>query len=481
MRSEFLQEQKRYTRKELCGLFHCPKEQEASLLRKLKEFGILKMVKASDAQKDRTDLTEEDIELADAAAVEGEYLYVVTFVGVILAAGCILKCYPKYLLHAKEPTKELKQVLKVLEKYHEKEQVIRMFEDNDQNRPFHLLAIVLFLLHDYEENGPYGTMEERVENNGPGEILWDRTINETFAILSGGRPYYPELKTKQRRADAYDYIRRLHACVLTKVSGELQNAGLLELFELEGVELSEETLESFGDREFILSRIEKELNIQFHTRKQLVLKAMHGYIGQGGGLLEMDGLSLFGTNSFHRVWERVCADILGNQLEVRLEALKLPIKLQPGYDGKSRLIDLIEKPLWTAAGRCAKDTLIPDLAVIERTEEEYRFLIFDAKYYNVKLRFGQTPKGQPGIESVTKQYLYQLAYQKFLKDHRIASVRNCFLMPTEEDWVIEKGEVSLDMLGNLGLQGIQVRLLPAKRAYDCYLSGRKMDLAKLEL
>ena len=94
---------------------------------------------------------------------------------------------------------------------------------------------------------------------------------------------------------------------------------------------------------------------------------------------------------------------------------------------------------------------------------------------------GTIPKGQPGIESVTKQYLYQLAYQKFICDHRFTSVKNCFLMPTENKEVEDKGKVSMEMLSDLGLQDIQVRNLPANMAFEHYLSGRKMDLSLLQL
>ena len=91
------------------------------------------------------------------------------------------------------------------------------------------------------------------------------------------------------------------------------------------------------------------------------------------------------------------------------------------------------------------------------------------------------PRGQPGIESITKQYLYQLAYKKFIDDHAFLSVKNCFLMPTEEDVVIDKGEVSMEMLSSLGLQNIEVRFLPASMAYKYYLSGRKLNIEVLEL
>ena len=208
-----------------------------------------------------------------------------------------------------------------------------------------------------------------------------------------------------------------------------------------------------------------------------MLKTIYAYIAHSGSLYDTDCLSLFGTNSFNLVWEGICADIMDNQLDVRLGALQLPTPLKPEYDRKQKLIDLIEKPLWSVTGKTASDTLIPDLVSITGN----KFIIFDAKYYNAVLEPGQPPKAQPGIESVTKQYLYQLAYQKFITDHAFEGVENCFLMPTEAKNIIHKGEASMQMLSALGLQNIKVRFLPADMVYEHYLSGRKMEISMLEL
>lgn len=477
MISKFLREQKRYTQKSLCDKFECSEEEAVPIIRKLKEFGILKSVKASDLQRNMSDLQDEDIEVTDVEVGEDEFLYVFTFVGVIVVAGRVLKCYPKYLLSKEQPKDELRQVLKVLEKYNTKEQIVRMFNDSSESSAFNLLAVLLFLLQDYYENGVYSNTEDIIESNGSGEILWDKTINETFTLLANKRPYYIDLQTKKRVTDDYDYFKRLHECVLTRASAELMDAELLDLFEITGVDLTDETLDDFGEDEYILYRIEKELNTQFNTRKQLLLKTIYAYIAHSGSLYDMECLSLFGTNSFNLVWEGVCADIMDNQLRVRLDALKLPKTLRPEYDGKLKLIELIEKPLWTATGKTAADTLIPDLISIAGEQ----FIIFDAKYYNAQLIPGNVPKGQPGIESVTKQYLYQLAYQKFISDHGFSAVKNCFLMPTENREVEDHGEVSMEILSELGLQNIKVRFLPADAVYDHYLDGRKMDIRELGL
>lgn len=104
---------------------------------------------------------------------ENVYLYVFTFVGVIVVAGRALKCYPKYLLSKENPTEELQQILKVLEKYNSKEQIVRMFNDSSESQSFNLLAVLLFLLQDYFENGAYTNTEDIIESNGSGEILWN--------------------------------------------------------------------------------------------------------------------------------------------------------------------------------------------------------------------------------------------------------------------------------------------------------------------
>ena len=109
MISVFLREQKRYTQEDLVKEFHCSEEKTVRILKRLKEYGVLKAVKANDTQKDLTDLLDEDIEIADVEVGENEYLYVFTFVGVITIEGRVLKCYPKYLLDATAPKAELKQ------------------------------------------------------------------------------------------------------------------------------------------------------------------------------------------------------------------------------------------------------------------------------------------------------------------------------------------------------------------------------------
>lgn len=490
MISVFLREQKRYTQEDLVKEFRCSEEKTVRILKRLKEYGVLKAVKANDTQKDLTDLVDEDIEIADVEVGENEYLYVITFVGVITIEGRVLKCYPKYLLDATAPKTELKQVLKVLEKYNSKEQIIRMYNDTSDSSAFNMLAVMLFLLQDYFEYGPYTNTQDIIETNGSGDILWDKTINETFTLLSNNRPYYPELLTVKRVNDDFDFFKRLHECILTHCTKELRNADLLDLFDIMGVDVSDEQIEDFGDKEYVLDRIIKELNVQFNTRKQILLKTLYAYIANRSALDDLDCFSMFGTNSFNLVWERVCSEVMDNQLQKSIGGLCLPVPLAEQYRDlqHKKLIDLIDKPQWSGTGpneekylKQAEDTLIPDLVSIVNVDGEYQFIIFDAKYYNIQLEYNKKLRGQPGIESITKQYLYQLAYQPFVEAHEIGTVRNCFLMPTASAEIIAKGTVSLHMMSKLKLQDIQVRLLPADVMFSHYLENTKIDIRTLML
>lgn len=485
MISKFVREQKRYTQENLRNIFDCTAEKTVAIIKKLKEYGVLKAVKATDLQKDMSDLIDKDIEVIDVEIGENEFLYVFTFVGVITVSGCVLKCYPKYISNV-APKTELKQIIKVLERYNAKEQIIRMYNDNSESSAFNLLGVMIFLMHDYYENGAYTNTQDIIETNGSGEILWDKTINETFTYLSNNRPYYTELFTQKRINDDFDYFKRLHESIVSICSKELQDADLLDLFDILPVEVSDEELDDFGETDYILYRIQNELNLQFNSRKQLLLKTLYAYVAHSSTLADIDCFTMFGTNSFNLVWEKVCAEVLDNQLQTPLGSL--PISLTNGYNPNDLLISLIEKPKWNGYKqdgsefqKIAKETLIPDLVSIHKMNNSQQFIIFDAKYYNIQLEQGKVLRGQPGIGDITKQYLYQLAYKKFVNDHGIQDVKNCFLMPTEQQNVIVKGRVNIEMLDALGLQNIQIRLLPAELMYSHYLANEKMDIGLLRL
>lgn len=486
MISKYVKEQKRYTQEELRKIFECNIDETVQIIRKLKEYGIVKNVKKSDRQSMLSDLVEEDVRVTDIESGERELYYVFSFVGVIVVYGRVLKCYPKYINSSNNPVIQMKQILRVLEKYNSKEQVIKLYNESDDGGSFNLLAVMLYLLQDYYDNGIYTNDVEVIETNGTGEILWDRTINDTFSYISNNRPYYTELQTKKRVSDEYDFIRRLHACILTKFSKELEESDLPELFNIATVELSEEQLDDIGDDDYILYRIQNEINVQYNTRKQLVLKAMYAYIAQKASFNNIDSFSIYGTNSFNLVWEKVCAQNFGNVLDSKLS--ELPLGVCDDYkDSKDNtLMEIIDKPVWHRTlgdiSDAKSDTLRPDLISIYECGDsgEYCFGIYDAKYYNIEFHgntSGYRVIGQPGVGDVTKQYLYQLAYDDFITKQGYKYVQNMFFCP-DEAGDKEYGWVQMDMLhqiGNKKLENVAVVKLCASEMYDLYLENRTVD------
>ena len=486
--SSFVREQRRYTKNELKNIFSYDDAGVEKFIKTLKAYGVLKSVKYSTEQLKMSDLLEEDVEITDETAVSGDCLYVFTYVGVITVGSRIIKVYPKYLLSEDEPVKEMKQVIKVLERYsNSEEQIINIFNGDGDNRSFNILAVILYLLNDYHEYGIYTNSEEIVEINGEGEILWGKTIDEGFAMIEDNKPYYMELYTGKTVDDDMDYFKRLHECVLTECSKQLRAAQLDILFGIETVELSEERLIDFGDRDYVLERLLKELNVQFNTRRQILLKTIYTYISQDRRMLEEnDGISMFGTTAYHAVWEKVCAAVFDNKLNTALGQLKMSVPLADEFKSKSKesLINIIEKPKWKGTDTeemDAAETLIPDLISMPKIGDVDYFLIFDAKYYNIQLEKGKPLRGTPGVGDVTKQYLYQMAYSNFIKAHNIAVVKNCFLMPTEKNEIVKKGTARMPMLEALGLENIQIRLIPAVMLYEHYLTQSKIDIELLDL
>ena len=485
MKSVFVKEQYPYSKTDLIKIFS--KDDANTCIKKLKEFGILKTIKKEKRFSDLSELNDVDLVIVDEEDTDIERYYVFCFVGVIIVNGYVLKCYPKYIFSTQEPFNELMKVISVLEKYNNsKEQIIKISINSQYDKKFNRLAAIMYLLNDYYENGVYNNTQDIIEVNGNGEINWNKTINETFAILHDNRPYYVELQTLKHQNNDRDYFKRLHECILGICSAELKELSLLELLGLTEVDLTDETFDDFGDKSYILNQLEKEINIQFNTRKQSLLKVMYMFIANEGTLADKSSFSLYGTNAFHAIWEEACAVAMGNVLHKKLRDIQVPSGvLSDYYKNKSNieLINIIEKPTWfdvSGEDHKAKDTLIPDIVSIQ----DDSFYIFDAKYYNIKLEPGKDIAGQPGIGDITKQYLYQLAYKRFCKEHGFAmkKVRNSFLMPTENGDSAKKiGSVRLDMLSNLKLKNIRVVLLPANMVYDAYLMNQTINILDIKL
>ena len=413
--------------------------------------------------------------------------YVFKFVGVILFDNMIFKCYPKYIpedISDNQKEEDFKETMRVIRKYHKLKANFNQDMITVEDASSSMLSLMLFFIEDYYENGIYTNYKNIYEINGNGEINWNKTINNHNPILKkkNKKPYYTELETQYNLNNTRDYFRLLHEYIITECSNTLKEVGLLELFDLYPIELSYKTLDDFGEKREILEKLEKERNIEFNTHKRKLLKYMHYYISNEKIFANEDTLSVYGTSSYHVIWENICSRVLNNDLNKKLFELK-NIPNPDNLDQKHRtkkLIEIIEKPKWIFNDGSDKETarLKPDLI----TSDNDSFVILDAKYYDIKIEEDDL-KGQPGLESITKQYLYELAYKEFIDNVGFNKVKNAFLFPNYEkkSEVLNEGKIKLKFLTEKLVEEIQIIMLPVSKMNKLYLQNKHMKPSELKL
>lgn len=479
MKSAYFKELYRYTKNEIANLLEIELNEVQELIDKLR---LKNIIKEYNPKKIDESEYEEDIEYIDNVKYKKKYYF--DYVGVIIYNNIVIKCYPKYV---KDENKDscLKTILKVIRKYGQNETIVEGMNGESENLEFNLLSIILFILYDFIDNGVYSNHKEIITMNGDGEIDWDKTINDTYAIMSNGKPLYLDFYTRDSIDDNYNYFRQLHMYVITQCSKIIKDAELDKLFSLPVFEFEVQE-HRFIDDEEVLNNIEKELNIQFITRKQILLNTIHTFISRRNSISIGQGLSFYGTKSFNLVWEQVCKSVLDNKLNEKLKNLDL--ELSEEFKGKKRktLLELIEKPLWIPISDNKKKhkgrgTLIPDIVSIYENNSKKYFIIFDAKYYNISFDIDGI-SGNPRIDDITKQYLYNLAFKDFIEKHKFDVSRNVFLFPGDIEHIQKLGHVKMTMLEELGLNNIMAIKIPAEYFYKMYLNGNKLDAkAKFDL
>ena len=383
-------------------------------------------------------------------------MYQFKYVGVIIIDKLVINCYPKYFTNYSNDN--FKQIIQVIKKYNASNDLDYQNEELE-DISFNLLSMMVFFLEDYYDYGIYSNVQNILEVNGNGEIDWNRTINYTDPIIKDNKPYYVELYTKYKIDDLYDYFRLLHEYIITVCSRRLEKAGLLELFDLTPVELSDKELHEFGELDFILKKLEKELHVEFNSHKIKLLKSMHTFLKEQNSFSNENYLTLFGTSSYHVIWEAMLKKVFDDKLNSVVE-----------FKGvKTKLIDVIKKPKWIYKDiktHEADGTFIPDIVTFYNNE----FIILDAKYYNLKFD-EKGLDGQPGLESITKQYLYELAFEEFIDYHGFKNVKNAFLFPTYDNNLENKGKVKLDIMSDHGFEDIRVIMIPAGKLNQMYLNN----------
>lgn len=419
----------------------------------------------------------------------GKVIYSFDFVGIIMYKNCIIKCIPKYynnLYYMKENDEDrdkiLKKIIDVIRKYGIMQDDITGFSEADADKELNYLSVICYILDDYIQYGLYYNDKSVYELNGNGEIDWDRTINDTQEYIVNGKPVYFNLVTSEIVNNEDDYIRKVHKHVITQCSLMLKEHGILDILSYPFIEF-DDAEELYDDTDFIIDRITKELNTEFNSRKQELLRMLKLYFihKQNYGQDNYEGFA--GTMDFNIVWEKICSAVLNNQLENRLGNIEgIENEYNKSYDLNKRLKDIIPYPFWKKDG-CHKgvkaSTVELDLISIIKEKGSRYFIIWDAKYYDIKFTEKEIDNN-PGVQDIIKQYVYNFVYKSFIEEQKFDRSYNILLFPSEEDKMSVEGKAEFEILQKeLKLDDILVMKMPAERIFDLYLNNKIIDFSSI--
>lgn len=382
------------------------------------------------------------------------------FVGMIALTDCIVIVFPKYKADPHERVKEkqneyvkyTKIIFKVFEKYvNKKTDSSLLKKDCDEEEDYlNLFSLYKSLIDDFIEYGLYENERHIHTLCGDGEIDWNKTIGELdnhFNILKN--PIYLNYYTHDIEEEQENYIRSIQKKLLTDGAIYFEE---FRKFGLDGFQFDFHfDGDLIGDEEYQIFKIDLELRENFSERKINLLKLMRNILKEKAHSIYED-INIYGTKSYHSIWENVCQNVLGHDSTLRKN---------------------IPKPNWKSVNNEEDNyssSFIPDIVF----EENNDLHIYDAKYYETEFdEKGKLKNSAPGIEDISKQFLYEESYRAYYKKAGIKKNRyyNAFLFPTEETQHSYIGEVSFEIF-----QGKKIELfkLSTKKMYENYLKDLKL-------
>ena len=101
------------------------------------------------------------------------------------------------------------------------------------------------------------------------------------------------------------------------------------------------------------------------------------------------------------------------------------------YNRNKRIKDYLENPLWSVDGKEVdyKGDLIPDIVTVRNHNSRTAMYILDGKYYLLRINKENQLSGNPGVQDVVKQFVYNSALQGFVDNFHIEETANVFLIP----------------------------------------------------
>lgn len=409
--------------------------------------------------------------------------YKIKFVGILKFESSFIISYPKYIndiqSDIKNSNSKFKNILKVIEKYY----IDQIYEnDNESGSELSNLNLQVKIIKDFLESGIYRNEIYTSILNGEEEIVWEDTISSFFPYINNKNPIYLDYFTRSKRDELENIARKIHKAVLVEIQDEL---GLIaNLLGFDKYFIESDSLSNIGDDNYLIRVLENELRLQNVTIKQNLLKDLIKYISScSNKSYTTQNIEIYGTASFNLVWEQICRKVYKDNLNTRLKDLNLEligtIKTENSdvfvdYSQRGLLKDIVDKPIWSnlLTNNIVTVNSGALLDVLHVNYQSNSFDIYDGKYYSIRFE-EESISGQPGIEDINKQYLYQQAFSKLARINNFR-FKNYFVIPVD-DLLEDKGDgvemykVSIPYISELGLEDIVVIGRDCSKFYNAYL------------
>ena len=439
------------------------------------------LMKLTDSALSFEVIEEEIIEKEEPDLIDKSYAF--DFVGFIVYCDICIFVYPKYFLR-KEGTLELRDplsedeikdifqqlstVLYAIKKYRDSK--TKNITDTSIEEIHHVresrLAMMLYFLFDYFENGIYSNRKEINEVNGNGEINWNLTIDSFQPIFVDNKPYYVSYCNQRMITNKECLASKIHAAVIKQCSDELASCGILEFLGLSEIyEIDSNTLDSLGDITALKNALINERRSQFNTRKHELLSYLIAYIEEEGNLKVKSEAQFYGTRNFNIIWEKAVSAAFGDVKD------KI-IGNGEGITYSEYIKEPEDKPApYYCIGNndYSSNGLRPDCICIG----DNSFSILDAKYYLPEIKDGILV-GLPGVGDILKQHMYQKGYKELIGN---MAKKNYFILPTcFSSTKVGMGRMPLPFFSENDVSDIEVILIDADKVLKAYLQDRKDDV-----
>lgn len=421
---------------------------------------------------------EEILEEAKESLIKADILkcrenkYKFNFVGIICKADNLILVFPKNYkeddlrsLSNEDLQKEFGVIYRVLLNINQNsankdDSEVDIIETDKGNNE---LSIANSIIKDYIIHGIYNKSEELVSVNSDNEIHWESTISLVQPVFSKKAPIYPSLYSFDSFTQEDYVITQIHKW---SVNFCLKKYGDI-LFDQkpqfdEGVIAN---LKEIGAKDYLLHCINKELNEVFVDRNTRLLKLLKSLIEKT--FKKETEEMIFGTTSFHVVWEKVCQLIFNNKKDKYKD--KIDNLSKPNFKFKDEVYE--------------KQAMLPDILSLS----EKQVFTIDAKYYKVKNISGRFEyDSYPSVEDVSKQFLYEQMYEKAIpkETYEAKDFYNIFISPMPA-FKAESSAKFFVIIGHVNMKHfdpkkIWVMLLNPKEAYKAYIRKEQKGYDNLE-